>query len=397
MYPIARTKVFFVIIICIFFSLSGCSEQKNSGLFDPNQNSLPNPTITSVSPIGRAVAGIDTIIVQGTGFSKILSENSVFFNAKLAELIQSTETKITLIAPLLVSDTVIIRIAVHGSYEFSNKAQYVLKPAVAVFGDLQSTELSTALAADSAGNLYAGYSVNNLEAGILKFSPSGARSSYAPKIGGNWTSLKIGPGGYLYAARNVRAVYRFSPGGGASAAVWVALSVGISIADIDFDQSGNLWGGGNNSDIYRFGADMSVATFPFVGQIRSLRVYDGYLYFAAKTVEGEKIWRAQITAGGLGTPEVYFDFAATYPTNTPLAITFSSDGDLYIGMAENGILIVKPGKTYIAPYSVYKQLFGTGVGIITWGKVDDLYCSTVNGTLLKINVTGKKSAPYYGR
>jgi len=211
-----------------------------------------------------------------------------------------------------------------------------------------------------------------------------------------WTSLKMGPNGYLYAARNSRAVYRFSPGGGSSAALWVALPTGSTIYDLDFDQNGNLWGGGNSTNIYRVQSDKTITTFPFVGNVRSLRVYNGYLYFAARTEAGEKIWRAQISSSGLGTPEIYFDFAA-YPTNTPLAITFSSDGVLYIGTdSPDGIVIVNPNKTYSAPYGAYKASFGTGLSYFAWGGADDLYTSTSNGILLKFTIRGKKSAPYYG-
>jgi hypothetical protein len=128
-----------------------------------------------------------------------------------------------------------------------------------------------------------------------------------------------------------------------------------------------------------------------------LRVYDGYLYFAALTDAGEKIWRAQISSSGLGTPEIYFNYAAAYPTNIPLAITFSSDGILYIGTdSPDGVLVVNPDKTYSAPYTVYRASFGTGLSFFAWGSADDLYCSTSDGILLKLTIRGKTSAPYYG-
>ena len=79
----------------------------------------------------------------------------------------------------------------------------------------------------------------------------------------------MGPSSYLYAARNFRALYRFAPGGGASAALWLAFPVGTAIADIDFDQSGNAWGGGNNSNIYSIDQSKVITTFPFVGNVHS--------------------------------------------------------------------------------------------------------------------------------
>ena len=397
MYPSLRSTSFpFVITLLVLF-MSGCSDDKVQSFYNPTAATLPTPSITSVTPSGSAVAGIDTIYVKGTGFSTTLSENFVVFNAQPAQVVSATPTEIKLLAPLLVNDSVVVRVSVHGAYEFSNKVSYALKAAVAVFGDLSSTELSTAVAADAAGNVYSSFSLNGIEAGVLKFNAAGVRSVYAPKTGGDWTGLKMGPGAYLYAVRNIRAVYRFAPGGGAIAAIWASQGAGISFFDFDFDQNGNLWAGGNNTSIYRYAPDKSFVTVPFTGNIHSMRVFAGSLYWAAKTDAGEKIWRAPITADGLGTPEIYFDFAAAYPQNIPLAITFSSDGDLYIGInSQAGIVIVTPQKNYYTPLTVYKQLFGKGVDVITWGKANDLYCSTTDGLLLKLNVTGKKSAPYYG-
>jgi hypothetical protein len=290
---------------------------------------------------------------------------------------------------------------VQGSIPFSNTAQYKLKAAVAVFGGLLANDTSTSLATDASGNLYCAFLTRAIEAGVSKITPAGVRSSYAPATAGvsSWTGLKMGPGGYVYAARNFRAIYRFAPLGGASAALWLAFPSGTAIADLDFDQSGNCWGGGNNSNIYRIDQSKVITTFPFVGNVHSVRVFNGYLYFAAKTDVGEKIWRAPINpvTSILGTPELYFDFAAVYPTNVPLAITFSSDGTMYVGTdAADGLLVVNSNKTYNAPYGVYKASFGTGLSYFAWGNADDLYASTSNGILLKLTIRGKTSAPYYG-
>jgi hypothetical protein len=342
---------------------------------------------------------MDTVVLQGTNFSSIVAENSVYFNAQLATLLTATSTQITLISPIVISDSVAVRAAVTGAYLFSNTVLCKVKAGAATFGGLSATEQSTALATDTSGNLYAGRSTNSIDIGLLKFTAAGSRSSYAPATGGvvGWTSFKMGPGGYLYAARGVRALYRFSPGGGASADLWVAFPSGTLITDIDFDQSGALWGCGDTTNIYRVLVDKTITAFPFAGQVYSLRVFNGFLYFAAKTNAGQKIWRAQISSGGLGTPEVYFDFGAAYPANIPLAITFSSDGVLYIGTdSPDGLVIVQPSKSYSAPYKSYKASFGTGLGIFAWGSADNLYCSTSDGILLKFLIRGKTSAPYYG-
>jgi hypothetical protein len=399
MRPLFRTSSLFLLAALGLMFLSSCTKPENNTLYDANATYGPPPTITSISPAGSAVAGIDTLIIQGTNFSSVLAENSVYFNASPAILLSSTTTQIILLAPLVPSDSIGVRVAVLGALPFTNMAQYKLKAAVATFGGLLANDTSTSVTTDANGSIYFTYLSHAIEAGVSKITPAGVRSSYAPATSGvaQWTGLKMGPGGYLYAARNFRAIYRYSPGGGSSAALWLAFPVGTAISDIDFDQSGNCWGGGNNSNIYRIDQSKTITTFPFVGNVHSVRVYNGYLYFAAKTDAGEKIWRAQISASGLGTPELYFDFAAVYPTNVPLAITFSSDGMMYVGTdASDGLLIVNSNKTYSAPFGIYKASFGTGLGYLSWGNADDLYASTSNGILLKLTIRGKTSAPYYG-
>lgn len=398
MHTFARTKLFLSLAAAGLLFVSSCSNPKNGSLYDPNMTMKPQPTIASVTPAGSAVAGMDTLIIAGTNFSSVASENTVFFNTTAASLLSSTPTQITLKAPLPALDSIAIRVSVFGADLFSNTFQYKLLAGIAAFGGLQSTETATSILTDNNGNLYSGYSNLGLEAGILKLTPQGVRSTYAPTTSGvaSWSSLKMGPSGYIYGARNVRALYRFAPGGGSSAVLWTQIT-GTTLTDIDFDQSGNLWAGGNNSNIYRIAQDKTVSPYPFVGAVHSIRVYNGYLYFAAKTDAGEKIWRAPISTSGMGTPEIYFDFAAAYPSNVPIAITFSSDGILYIGTdSPDGLVVVNPNKTYSAPFAAYQSLYSPGFLSLAWGATNDLYATSSSGVLMKITVRGKTSAPYYG-
>ncbi|MCX6134987.1 MAG: IPT/TIG domain-containing protein [Ignavibacteriales bacterium] len=394
-----QTTLLFVILVLGLVLVSGCENPKTGSLYDATATSLPQPTITSVSPTGSAFAGMDTIVITGTNFSTALGDNSVLFNVTSAALLKTTATQITLKAPLVALDSVAIRVSVFGSPLFSNTYQYKLLAGMAKFGTFIATETATSLAIDATGNLYSGFSSNGLEAGVAKFTAAGTRSVYAPSTAGVaiWSGLKFGPGGFLYAARNARAMYRFPANGGGSGAVYQALPVGVFAYDFDFDQSGMMWIGGNNSSIYRLDPNKVLTTFPFVGQIRSVRVYNGYLYFSAKTDAGEKVWRAQISTSSLGTPEVYFDFGAVYPTNIANCITFSSDGILYIGTdSPDGILVVNPDKSYSAPFSAYSALYTSSISFLTWGAGNDMYASSSAGVLMKVTVRGKKSAPYYG-
>lgn len=175
MYPFAKTTSFILLAALGLLFLGGCSNPENISLYNPNATYRPQPTITSVTPAGSAVAGMDTIIVQGTNYSSVLEENSVFFNAQPAVLLIASPTQITLKAPLVTSDSVAIRVAVIGSTLFSNMAQYRLNAGVVTFGGLLPAELSTSIATDATGNLYAAYSSSGIEAGVIKLTPAGAR------------------------------------------------------------------------------------------------------------------------------------------------------------------------------------------------------------------------------
>jgi len=394
MRPLAKVLLFFPATLGLLL-LGGCSEPESPGLYDPVKEQLPTPTITSISPAGNAFAGMDTIVINGTNFSSVLTDNIVYFNASPATLLSTAPTQITLRAPLVTIDSIGVRVAIKGAVQFSNTYQYGLVAGARTFGDLTATEISASLAADAAGNIY-----TMTKGGMFRFTPAGVRSTYAPGIAGVtlWSGVKVGPAGSMYAARNFRVIYRFDPGGGTAPAVWVsAFPSGTYIYDLDFDRDGNVWAGGNATSIFKVDASKTITAFPFVGQVRSVRVFNDYLYFAARVESVEKIWRAPITGGVLGTPEAYFDFAAAFPGKTPLAITFSSDGVLYIGTdTEAGLVIVKTDKSFTAPFGTYKALFGTGLGFLVWGSTNDLYASTVEGALLKFLIRGKTSAPYYG-
>jgi hypothetical protein len=399
MRTIAQATVLILVAAISLMLMSGCSNPKTGSLYDPTATYRPQPTIASVLPAGGAFGGMDTITINGTDFSAVLAENTVYFNATPASLLSATSTEVKLLAPLVTLDSIGIRVAVLGSDLFSNTYQYKLTAAVAAFSAFSTGETATSLAIGNNGNLYSGFSTLGAESGILEFTPDGTRSDYAPATSGValWTSLKFGPGGYLYGARNIRAIYRFAPGGGSSAALWTQV-VGATFSDFDFDQDGNVWAGGNMSNIYRVAQDKSVSPYPAgVTAVHSLRVYNGYLYYAARSDAGEKVWRAQISASGLGTPEVYFDFASAYPSNTASAITFSSDGVLYIGTdSPDGLVVVNPDKSYSAPFSAYVDTYTPGFFSLAWGAGNDLYATSSAGILMKIIVRGKTSAAYYG-
>lgn len=389
-------------IAVLSLMLIGCENEKTGSLYDPNYVSpRPDPTITSVAPSGGALAAVDTLIITGTNFSATLSENKVYFNGTPASLLSASTTQLRLLSPLTPGSGIEIKTGVTGASLFSNTVKYNLTAAVVAYGNLGQTEAAGAMTPDASGNLIVSIKPEGVNAKIFKFTPAGVRSEYAPETGGTpqWASLRFGPGGYLFATRSVRAVYRFAPGGGSAATLWVAFPIGVFASAIDFDQNNYLWVGGNNANIYLIRPDATTKAFPFSGNVRALRVYGGHLYFAASTPSGDQIWRATITGDTMGTPEVYFDFSGAFGGQglTPISMTLSSDGFLYIGTnAPSHVVVVSPSKTSGSPYRAYTTLFGSGTISLVGGSGNALYASTESGALVKI-LWGKTSAPYYGQ
>ena len=70
------------------------------------------PIVTGVVPADGAFAGIDTIIISGQYFSLSFSENLVYFNGMLGNVVNATSTALSVVPPNLISDSVTIKVAV---------------------------------------------------------------------------------------------------------------------------------------------------------------------------------------------------------------------------------------------------------------------------------------------
>ncbi|MDP1678276.1 MAG: IPT/TIG domain-containing protein [Bacteroidota bacterium] len=407
-------KDFFIFIIVIAMMLltgfSGCKEDEPTSLYDPNYITRIQPIVDSLSPSGGALAGIDVITVHGKNFSTVKTENTIYFDIQKGTIQTATATQLTVKVPLLVKDTVAVKVSVVGADKFSEIKTYKLIGAVSEFGALSSFEDAYAIACDKIGNLYASLVLNSIGNGIRKFTPSGDTSTFAPKGSEtNWTAIKVGSDGTLYACRNQFAI--FSIAAGAKSIIFKSIP-GSKLYDLDFDKNLNIWSGGAFDSIYKIQPDKSHKGFFFASNanVRSVRIYKDFLYVGGKVDSIEGVWRAPIDgSGSLGTFQKYFDLSAqpgySYNGANVTAITFNSDGDLYIGTnGKDGILLVHSSSpTTAEPF--YSGLFVANAEnySFAWGSGTTLYVTrrnnaiiTISQILIKIN-TQKQSAPYYGR
>ncbi|MBI4428818.1 MAG: IPT/TIG domain-containing protein, partial [Ignavibacteriales bacterium] len=193
----------------------GCINEKQGSLFDPNTSFTPAPTITSITPSAGAQAAVDTLRITGTNFSSSAQYNFAYFNSTVASLLQVSPTQIVLAAPFVLGDSVRVRMGVQGADQLSNLVYYKLSAAIEAFGNLTPQEFARAISTDASGNLYASLSNASSDIGVRKYTAGGDTTHFAPPTAlvQQWFSLKVGPGGYVYAVRNSRGVFRYNPGG----------------------------------------------------------------------------------------------------------------------------------------------------------------------------------------
>jgi len=386
----------------------GCENETTPSLFDPNATGNPAPTIASIAPALSALAGVDLLTITGSNFSANKSDNFVYFNDLLAEVVQASTTELKVKAPILVKDSIKVRIAVFKAERFSNIMLYKLEAAVVEPIAFKSFEQPWGITCDADGNVYFSLVSSEVGVGVKKMTPAGSLSDYSPKPPGiptRYSSLKFGPGGFLYGATLERRLLQIPAGGGA-AITWVAIpnppGALLNFYDLDFDAAKNIWAAGNNEFIYRIKPDKSFKDFPFKANVRSVRVYNDYVYLAGNRDGAEKVWRLRlISADEVGPEEEYFNFATINPPAGAgiYAMTFAADGDMYIGAdAPAAFYVVHPNKS-VEPF--YPGLFVPKTLFFAWGKNTELYvvrekAGSAAQTMIRVNMR-KNSAPYYGR
>lgn len=329
--------------------LYSCSEETAPSLYDPGKYQFrPDPVIIDINPPGSALAGVTVISITGNNFSDVPGETNVYFNGVKGQVLNVTSTQIQVKPPVVVSDTVLVKVKVAGAINLSNTVLYKLTAAVAeVFKfDPNNGEVPWAVTFDNSSNM-----VVSVEGkGVWKFQgEANPNKSYIPKgAETKWNTLRQFSNGEIYASKSLRGIWKLTQGVTPPNAPWVATPSGTVLVDFDFDQNTNLWAVGSNNFIFRIKQDLSVAQFPFQAQLRAVRVFNGNLYVAGLKSGVEGIWKIPIDASGnLGTEELYFNLTSNLTGVKINAMTFSEDGDLFLGTdrSTDPIIIIKPDKS----------------------------------------------------
>jgi len=377
--------------ILAFLYLAGCSEDITPSLTELSPESLATPVITSINPPGEALAGVTRLTITGSNFSATLRNNLVYFNGVPGKVISSSSTQLEVVSAVVIADTVLIKISIIGSDQFSNVFSYKLKPAVAEFYPFNPKifQVPYAVTVDNMENVYVSLSA----LGIKKIDNQGQLIDFAPKGPETFfRSITLASDNAVYAVRGgVKGVYKVAEN--TTPAAFVASSQGITdnVNSINFDKSRDvLWAGGNTGIVYRITLNKNVKKFNIDGNINALRVAGNDLYVAS-TTNKELIWKMPIvSADSLGAPELYFDLSTQIDSLIKVIdIVVAQDGDIYLGTdkTSNPIYVIHPNKSY---EELYPGLINSAVYSLVWGNGNFIYMTNIvdniNTTILKIDM-----------
>jgi len=416
MLRISKLYLFVFGLIAVIILVNGCENDYPDSLWDPNYERKPDPQISNVEPEQNAFAGIDEIRIIGQNFSTVIEENQVHFNGVLAEILSTSATELVVKAPNVVSDSILVQVSVRGAVLFGEYFPYPLQSAIFMVGDFDKNDDAYAIEYNPAdSSLYLSLLKDNKGVGniIVRVTPDNERHNYSRTFLDKASAMRFGPDGSLFYVNAVQVLLRIPPGGEDPATAGQIFAIlPNSVSDLDFDSNNNIYCGGTGKAIYRVKSDDAAnITTPAVYDsinIRAVRVYDGYLYVAGKFTGNnpanpdQAIWRNEITStdGELGPNELYYDWdISPYPLSTITTLTFSGDGDAYVGTTgEEVIVILHPDGT---TEPLYPGVLSPESYYLTWGDGIFLYAnrrSTVpeDKAILMINVL-KEGAPYYGR
>lgn len=402
-------KILIVISALGLSILYSCSEETAPSLYDPGKYQFrEDPVITNIDPPGSALAGVTVLTITGNNFSSVPGETSVYFNGVKGQILNVTTTQIQVKPPVVVADTVLVKVKVAGAINLSNTLIYKLTAAVVeVYKfDPNNGEVPWAVAFDNTQNMI----VSVEGKGVWKFEgESNPNKTYIPKgAETKWNSLRQFSNGEIYASKSLRGIWKLTQGVTPTNAPWVATPSGTVLIDFDFDQNTNLWAVGSNNFIFRIKQDQTVSQYPFAAQLRAVRVFNGNLYVAGLKSGVEGIWKIPIDANGdLGTEELYFSMSDNFPGVKTSAMTFSSDGDLFLGTdrSPDPIIIVKPDKSTqtlyegVVPAKNIVSMYwpsGNFLYVTREAEKDAAGALLKNQTVLKIDIQ-KPGAVYYNQ
>ena len=371
-----QASLFRIAPLAVLLALAGCDTGEGTSLYDPDRATNSDPTVTSISPDGSALAGIDVVTITGSNFSPNADENLVFFGEAAATVLSASATELRVTAPNTPREDLPVRVSVRNAANYSAPLAYTLVSALTPYGELARGDEPFGMTSDADGLLYASLAIDGQATGIFQIPQPDARTLYHEDRASTWPDIALGADGAIYGVRNNRGVYRLPAG--APSTVFAALPNGVSLTSIAASPSGDLWVGGSNSALassalYRIGPDATVTAVPFPKVVRDLVVLGDALYAATQTAGLAEVWRFPLDANGsAGTGTLYYDLTAELGAGTNVfAIEAAADGTLFVGTnAADPVRLIAPDGTASA---LYPGVLRPPASEFAWGSGSTLY------------------------
>jgi hypothetical protein len=356
------------------------------------------PVINSVEPAEAGAASEITLI--GENFADADSLNSVYFDDKPAVIKSATSTRITVLRPDVIGDSVRISVVVDGAVGIARFSPYKLDAVVENFGHFAALDAFLCTSVDAGERMTLAMGSTS----FIRLNPDGSQDLGYVKTSATalWTDMATGPDGTIYAARSNNIIYRLVDDS-ASIQTHVSLTSRTDrVKTLAVGANGVIYGGGKNSDllVIRGPGNVAKAGFYATWEIYCIRVWGAYVYVAAKyggngsVAVPVGIWRHAIQAdGSLAEGELVLDWAASpIPSATIAAMALSGAGVFYIGSNDAGSPVITFDPASGAFSTLFYGIIPSPVDHLTWGSTTYLY-AVVNrskntgsgGKLLRIN------------
>ncbi len=365
----------------------------------------PNPSITSITPSDKAFSGITVIEIAGENFKNNIEDNFVYFNTESGTVLEASENLLKVRVPNIVSDSVKIKVAVSGAYNFAvYDKKFVLEPAAIKYGNFGQYDKINAICMDKDENLY----IHEGSKDIVKFTPDGELSTAITTDASVVNSMKFGPCNTIYYVRKNKYLYVAKLDDGT---VEKFATLSGRLYDLDFDENGIIYTAGRSNILFSVKKDGSFIEAADYTKfyISAVRVYNGYVYVAGEykgtdsSIPKTGIWRNKILGDGeLGDRELVFDWYSYAGDKGILiaSLTFDKDGNMYVG-GDREVTITVIDKNGTASVLYEGVILPPAVNMI-WGNSNYIYYyqkdsrnkDNIQITRVTVTTTG---APYYGR
>lgn len=404
-----KKNTFLVTLSISAILISSCTDNPIPSGWPPATNPVASPTISSISPADSAGGGVLDITINGSNFGTSPDQCFVYFGAEQGIITSITPNQIITLRPVTCGDSVSTRVVVLLADDIE-EVKYKIKKVITPLAAFPGSTISNSLASDLAGNVYLAFinardSTGTLKV-IRKITADGTMTQYATfPIALTISCMHMAPDGTLYALMTGAdgEFHTVGPGGGTLTRLF---KFSENMISFDIDQNGTIYAGGTSGS--NKGINIVQSTTVVKGPsyssftIRTVRVFQNYVYVLAVGGATTGIYRHQILGGTLGLREEVFLWSATgdYATSSAKDFTFSATGDIYVATDKtvDPILLVSYSTGVVTGMRpLYKNIITTASGGITWsGNIMYERVMTSDPSVAAIDM-GNPGAPYYGR